>query len=363
MSVSSSNSDIHENTQSRLRSNIENTTRHVFETGAMDSTNRYVPPGDVKSPPRGEVNESMRDTGARGVTHSTPTADVPYSNPQFPQTPVGSASRNNYSTEYYERQYEIPRADPWPSMHVRAERQVDETYADVSYAGMVPETSVRDQWPSSYYESYSQYPSHVSESPSRVQYPSNNSMSYDYNTQMPYAPYADRQNVWAYSGMENLPCPQNYSPPIMNRQDSQYMINPQPRLVKQKVLTPETFSGTSTTEWSDYIIHFEQIAAWNGCSEQQKAQMLVIQMRDEAQKFVCGLSSSQTCNYEVLKFYLKQRFNPQERELAYRCESKTFDSCCRPVMTGHSQPVPTGQSNENVKCPVSQMKMLNVINR
>lgn len=104
----------------------------------------------------------------------------------------------------------------------------------------------------------------------------------------------------------------------------QNAINPNPHYshprVMNKMIEPDTFDGTSNTEWSDYIVHFEQIADWNNWSDPQKAKMLTIKVRGEAQRFVGGLTMSQYNDYIILKYLLSQRFNPQEREVAYRCE-------------------------------------------
>ena len=89
---------------------------------------------------------------------------------------------------------------------------------------------------------------------------------------------------------------------------------------KNKMLEPETFDGTSSAEWAEYIIHFEQIAEWNKWSNIQKAKMLSIKLRGEAQKLLGSLSPDQYNDYEILKTTLSHRFNPQERESAYRCE-------------------------------------------
>ena len=86
------------------------------------------------------------------------------------------------------------------------------------------------------------------------------------------------------------------------------------------MLEPETYDGTTSAEWSEYIIHFEQITEWNNWSESQKAKMLTIKLRGEAQKLLGSLSYSQFTDYTTLKNTLSQRFNPQEREIAYRCE-------------------------------------------
>ena len=78
---------------------------------------------------------------------------------------------------------------------------------------------------------------------------------------------------------------------------------------KNKMLEPETFDGTSSTEWTEYIIHFEQIAEWNSWTDTQKAKMLSIKLR-EAQKLLGSLSSEQYNNYQTLKTALSHRFNP-----------------------------------------------------
>ena len=105
----------------------------------------------------------------------------------------------------------------------------------------------------------------------------------------------------------------------MQFQNLQKSTEPE-RSGKIKMLEPETFDGTSSAEWAEYIIHFEQIAEWNGWSNIQKAKMLSIKLRGEAQKLLGSLTSEQYNDYEILKATLSHRFNPQERESAYRCE-------------------------------------------
>ena len=92
---------------------------------------------------------------------------------------------------------------------------------------------------------------------------------------------------------------------------------------KNKAFEPETFDGSPMgTEWSEYIIHFEQIAQWNNWSDLQRAQALTIKLRGEAQKLLSSLTYAQFMDYNTLKRALSQRFNPEEREIAYRCEFK-----------------------------------------
>ena len=88
-----------------------------------------------------------------------------------------------------------------------------------------------------------------------------------------------------------------------------------------KTLEPDSFDGSEKgPEVSEYLIHFEQIALWNRWSSDQKARMLTIKLKGEAQKLLSTLTSAQLGDFEILKQALFHRFSPKERQLAYRCE-------------------------------------------
>jgi hypothetical protein len=84
---------------------------------------------------------------------------------------------------------------------------------------------------------------------------------------------------------------------------------------------PEKFDGKSV-DWQDYIVHFEQVAAWNGWSEREMTQQLVMCLKGTAQKLLGDLETHQF-DYLEFKNILAQRFHPPERETAYRCEFRT----------------------------------------
>lgn len=48
--------------------------------------------------------------------------------------------------------------------------------------------------------------------------------------------------------------------------------------------------------------------------------MLTIKLKGEAQKLLSTLTLIQLSDFEILKAALLHRFNPKERQLAYRCE-------------------------------------------
>ncbi|MFI0460208.1 MAG: hypothetical protein ACH254_21700, partial [Candidatus Thiodiazotropha endolucinida] len=69
---------------------------------------------------------------------------------------------------------------------------------------------------------------------------------------------------------------------------------------KNKAFEPETFDGSPMgTEWSEYIIHFEQIAQWNNWSDLQRAQALTIKLRGEAQKLLSSLTYAQFMDHNT----------------------------------------------------------------
>ena len=114
-------------------------------------------------------------------------------------------------------------------------------------------------------------------------------------------------------------CGQGNTTPVTHTSTSVSQTSHHPIINKKEIL-PETFDGSGKTEWSDYIVHFEQCASYNLWSEPQKAQMLSICLRGEAQKLLSGLTVYQLCNYGTLKSILADRYDPKEKEVTYRCQ-------------------------------------------
>ena len=95
---------------------------------------------------------------------------------------------------------------------------------------------------------------------------------------------------------------------------------PPAHMPSKKEIYPDNFDGSSKTEWTDYIVHFEQVASWNQWSEVQKAQMLSIHLRGEAQRLLGDLTIAQLSNYQVMKQIISERYEPKEKDVAYRCQ-------------------------------------------
>ena len=92
--------------------------------------------------------------------------------------------------------------------------------------------------------------------------------------------------------------------------------------ISRREKEPEKFDGKSV-DWKDFIVQFEYVADWNRWSYKEMAQQLVMCLRGTAQKLLGDLPSTQLTDYATLKTTLGNRFNPQERESAYRCEFRS----------------------------------------
>ena len=98
--------------------------------------------------------------------------------------------------------------------------------------------------------------------------------------------------------------------------------NQGPLQFKRKEKEPDKFDGRNV-EWRDYIVHFEKVAMWNNWHDSEKAQQLAMCLRGQAQKLLGQLRPSELNDFEQLKRVLTQRYDPQERSVAYRCEFRS----------------------------------------
>ena len=115
---------------------------------------------------------------------------------------------------------------------------------------------------------------------------------------------------------------QNINP--NNALTTEQQSTPMQTSTRKKEIQPDNFDGVGKTEWSDYIIHFEQCAAWNQWTETQKTQMLAIHLRGEAQKLLSSLTVAQLSDYSKLKSILSNRYDPKEKEVTYRCQFRYY---------------------------------------
>lgn len=134
-----------------------------------------------------------------------------------------------------------------------------------------------------------------------------------------YKPYVNPSHIQGVTNGPNVSFPNTQG--WNNSSQNASFQNPPafPPSKGRKSKEPSTFDGKSC-DWRDYIIHFECVAAWNCWSEQEKIQQLIMSLRGQAQKMLGELDLEQLRSYQLIKTFIGRRFNPIEREPAYRCE-------------------------------------------
>ena len=86
----------------------------------------------------------------------------------------------------------------------------------------------------------------------------------------------------------------------------------------RKEIRPERYDGS--TDWTDYIKHFESVAQWNRWATYDKAAQLSINLTGAARQAWSDSCLSAVPSFEELKTILKQRFKPEGQDEAYKAE-------------------------------------------
>ena len=109
------------------------------------------------------------------------------------------------------------------------------------------------------------------------------------------------------------------------------------------------FEGKVSTDFRPWLVQFRAIAHYNGWEDEEKVIRLVSSLHGPAASLLTGMSIHQLSNYGALVERLRQRFDPPEREEAYRgnfahaggdAKSRRTTSW-RPSRPSHGEPTPT----------------------
>ena len=97
-------------------------------------------------------------------------------------------------------------------------------------------------------------------------------------------------------------------------------------MMERKPKEPQTYDGTS--DFTDYILHFEQVAIWNKWSDIEKAQQLIMCLRGQAQNILSDLTLGQMNKYSEVRAAVERRFDPRDEKLPIRlnCGIKDYTS-------------------------------------
>ena len=91
-----------------------------------------------------------------------------------------------------------------------------------------------------------------------------------------------------------------------------------PVTVTRPLVLPDKFSGDG--EWSQWICHFENVAAVNSWNEDSKLLWLKVRLTERAQMAFQHLPGDTQADYAAAKAALKERFEPESRKDRYTAE-------------------------------------------
>ena len=83
-------------------------------------------------------------------------------------------------------------------------------------------------------------------------------------------------------------------------------------MATKPLVMPETYAGEG--EWSQWICHFENVAAVNGWDDDQKLLWLKVRLTGRAQTAFQRLSDIAGASYNEAKKALKERFEPASKK-------------------------------------------------
>ena len=92
-------------------------------------------------------------------------------------------------------------------------------------------------------------------------------------------------------------------------------------MATKPLVLPETYAGEG--EWSQWICHFENVAAVNSWDDEKKLLWLKVRLTGRAQTAYQKLSDAATASYKEAKKALKERFEPASKKGLYQAELQT----------------------------------------
>ena len=93
-----------------------------------------------------------------------------------------------------------------------------------------------------------------------------------------------------------------------------------PRVSTLPAMRPDNYDGTS--DWSEYLIYFEQLSELNEWDDERKAAMLSLVLRGEARVVLASMDPAKRRSYFALKEAMSSSFAPTEMMHLHRAELK-----------------------------------------
>ena len=84
------------------------------------------------------------------------------------------------------------------------------------------------------------------------------------------------------------------------------------------LVLPDTFCGSSESNWTNWKCHFDNVASVNAWSEEDKLKWLKVQLTGRAQTAFQHLSEANRASYVLATTAQKERFEPRTRKHTYK---------------------------------------------
>ena len=98
------------------------------------------------------------------------------------------------------------------------------------------------------------------------------------------------------------------------------LMGEQPSTTRTRV-KPRTYEGTTT--WKEYHNHFQRVSRINGWTEDQKLDLLWVNLTGEALSYMESLTPEQTATYDDLCHSLDGRFGDQHLSEVFKSELRS----------------------------------------
>ena len=121
-------------------------------------------------------------------------------------------------------------------------------------------------------------------------------------------------------------------------------------MASRPVVLPEPFDGECS--WEDWKLHFEDVAAVNEWTGEQKLKWLRVRLTSRAQKAFHRLPDESTANYRGALIAMQERFEPKSKRTRYQAEFETHRKKSTEGWADFSDELCSLADKALIQCPV-----------
>ena len=118
-----------------------------------------------------------------------------------------------------------------------------------------------------------------------------------------------------YGHSTELPREKGFKSQHVLPQHDSYSVS---KVTARKAMSPETYDGEG--DWEEYLLHFSDVAEWNGWTEYEKATQLGLHLRGMARSIKTDLPHHVAVDFGLLVQTLHKYFSSEGREATFQAE-------------------------------------------